>query len=233
MSYGFDLMFKQVSNKLEAYELAHEFANKCYKKGMEYIEDSKYYIPSMRLRCGEKADEYWLYRLFSFSFIYWEKYNLLAVLGQRYPEEARELFDLQVYFQNSTDQDYEFEEWGNCIPLFNELVDKAKNMSVDEIYAIFNTDGKDWYEKEDIEKNLDYYRRSAVYEQIYALLDLNAWLWDNDDFQFSRFSVSALDSTEKHSIAMVWLKKVYYNLQQEEEAWKEKMKNKKDGGADV
>ena len=52
----------------------------------------------------DMADDNWLYEIFNFRFVYWEKEKLLAVLGEKFPQEAKDLMDVSIYFQNSTDQ---------------------------------------------------------------------------------------------------------------------------------
>lgn len=139
MSYGFNLYFKQVKNKSEAFDIALKFTNACFENSKEYLEDLTYFIPSQKCMSEKKltemlnehpnakdivwkyskaldsADDNWLYRIFNFQFIYWEKEKLLAVLGESFPKKATDLMDISFYFQNSTDQDYELSSYGKKI----------------------------------------------------------------------------------------------------------------------
>ena len=51
MSYGFNMFFKQVSNKEEAYSLAVKTADLLYENMVEFIKNNEIYIPS--LKCSQ------------------------------------------------------------------------------------------------------------------------------------------------------------------------------------
>lgn len=223
MSYGFNLYFKQVKNKKEAFDIALKFVNICFNYSKEYLDNFTYHIPSKRTISEKKltemledhpktkdivwrfgkaldmADDNWLYEIFNFRFVYWEKEKLLAVLGEKFPQEAKDLMDVSIYFQNSTDQNYELSEWGTKIKVFNKIIRKFRRISKQKLLKI-TKERCDWLDESDDErilKNCEYYKLTAIYDGIYETLHLNNWLWDNEDDYFIRFSLCAIDSIEK------------------------------------
>lgn len=219
MSYGFNMFFKQVSSKEEAHNLAVKTADLLYENMVEFIKNNKFYIPSIKYsvfhpeqaketkRYLEEIDKYWLCKLFSSNFVYWEKEKLLGFLGENYPKPVEELYDVEVYFQNSCDQDYNYKDWGNKINIFNKIIAEIKNITdAEELAKInFSYGYNETYIKE-IEEDIEYYQKSGVYTQIFETLHLEEWLWDNEDDYFERFSIQSLNSMEKHTEVNLFLK---------------------------
>lgn len=77
---------------------------------------------------------------------------------------------MQVYFQNSTDQNYEYKTW-NGISVFEQVVKEMLALSEAEILHIAES-----YDDED-KLDIEYYRQTTIYQKIYEMLDLKSWLW--------------------------------------------------------
>ena len=229
MSYRFNMLFKQVNSKEEAYDFAIKTTKLLYKNMEDYILDNKYCIPSISSlvdddkieKALEEADKYWLSELFSLNFTYWEEYKLLGLLGWNYSSTIKNLYDAQIYFQNSCDQDYEYEEWGTNVDIFNKIITEVKNENnLDTLVKICFPCGYNEYDLEDLESDIVYYKKTAVYELIFDKLHLDDWIChreDDNNKYFTYFSFQALDCMEKHIKANRFLKGIVKNLKMIEE----------------
>lgn len=234
MSYSFNMFFKQVNNKEEAYDFAIKTTKLLYKNMTEYILDNKCYIPSIRSLMAEKTleetNKYWLSEIFSLNFTYWEEHKILALLGWDYPTPIKDLYDVGICFQNSCDQDYEYEEWGIGIYLFNEVIAKVKDENdLDALIKICFPYGCDEYNLENLKNDINYYKRTATYDLIFDKLHLNDWMYhreDDDNKCFLNFSLQALDCMDKHIKANLFLKYIVdiYNIAEKIEVLEEDIK---------
>ncbi len=148
---------------------------------------------------ADTADRYWLEALFTFRFLYWEEHKLLGIVMMP-SESVSEKCPLSVYFQNSCDHDYPFSEWkeGN-IPFFVEAVAKAENYTAEEIRAKVD------YEIED--DNLEYFRRSTCYDDIFETLAFDSWLYNHDtDMPFVTFALQGIRNEAERYRYLQWLK---------------------------
>ena len=215
MSYGFSMGFAQANSLLEAMKIALEYTQSqmTEKNVRKAIRDNRYYIPSVRTGyiadeesknrradvLADTADRYWLEALFTFRFLYWEEHKLLGIVMMP-SENANEKWPLSVYFQNSCDHDYPFSEWkeGN-IPFFMNTVAKAENYTEKEIRAKVD------YEIED--DNLEYFRRSVCYDDIFEALALDPWLYDHyADVPFVTFALQGIQNEAERYRYLQWLK---------------------------
>ena len=215
MSYGFSMGFAQANSLQEAMKIALEYTQSqmTEKNVRKAIGDNRYYIPSVRTGyiadeegktrradvLADTADRYWLEALFTFRFLYWEKHKLLGIVMMP-SESASEKWPLSVYFQNSCDHDYPFSEWkvGN-IPFFMNAVAKAENYTEKEIRAKVD------YEIED--DNLEYFRRSTCYDDIFEALALDPWLYDHyADMPFVTFALQGIQNEAERYRYLQWLK---------------------------
>ena len=212
MSYSFGMFFKQVKDKGEALDIAFEASRLHYKNVAEVVHNERYYIPSIRSeKDNSSTDRFWLNEIFTLKFVYWEKHKLLGMSGFDFSKEVEDLFDCHVHFQNSCDQNYEFDTWNHKINLFREYKVRYVSMPVEEIQTRLDDDD---YTKEELQEMADYYRRSLFYSFIYEELHLNNWLWDNEDRTFLRFAINALDSQEKKSDAYRYVMKEVNNYKE-------------------
>lgn len=198
MSYGFGLRFKQCKSFEEAVRTAIQCSDIYKTQYAEVLKLNEFYIPSRRSdRYDEEHDNYWIYSLFNIQFVWWEKWNLLAVQGLNHPHQIQEVLPTEIYFQNSTDQDYNYEYWRDNIYLFREIKQKVLDFSIEKLYQQCKK-SKDWIEQTEIEANPEYWRKSYLYDTIYEELELNKWLYGGTGTSFIRFTLNAIDSMETH-----------------------------------
>lgn len=214
MSYYFDMCFWSASSLAAAMKRAQKVVDACCTTECmrQTLEDNLYYAPSIRMlasvenwRMAVQADSAWLYRLFTFRFVYWKKYKLLGMVGTL-PNNGPKATGA-VYFQNSCDQDYDLKTWPARIPFFRDQIKKFSSLLdmspketfnallqeefIDEesIREIINEDGCN-------SDTAQYYVLSALYKDIFGTLQLNDWLWGKENDAFQRFSLCGIHTTE-------------------------------------
>lgn len=205
MSYGFNMVFAQVepNNLGKAMAYAHDFVKDSMANAEKMLNGSKYFVPSIRYNthysndsskaAWNMADDNWLYRLFSFNFVYW---NDIGLLGCCIAEENnnKDFFPLSVYFQNSCDQNYDFDEWsGGEIPYFMKKIDAAKNATLEDVKPFF-----DWDDDDMLSLPNDYVQKSYLYKLIFKELHLNDWLYGRPG-SFERFTLNGIETSEQFS----------------------------------
>ncbi len=134
----------------------------------------------------EKTENWAMRSVFHYRYFYDKEHKLLGVFGVS--KCCQDIFDNTIYFQNSYDQDYEYDEWKN-IDIFEQIVNKYKQMSYEDIKNIYNKDldedsyfsfdneYKNYNEEEKLEK-IEYWRKSYIYEQIWSMFE--KYLYDED-----------------------------------------------------
>ena len=207
MSYGCDVSFK----KLNSFTEMNEFISALKEKARDpkvvagIINDNKYYILLNRPHSscyvkGELTDElkmdlcnnmeleYWISRLFTFRWCYIDyidsyEVGYLALFGV--PKQLRSEFDGTVYFQNSTDQDYDKSEWSG-LEAFEQIYDSWFEVPPEEAYRYYHYDVEEEDVKNFIEsEDYDYERKSAAYKMISEpIVDR---LYDNNGSYISLF----------------------------------------------
>jgi len=196
MSYSFGMFFKQIKEK-DVLSFFHQVSEIMIKNSTEVLDINKYYIPSVRSnKMNEYVDEYWLDTIFSLKFIYWEEKELLGMSGYNYPQELVELFDCHIGFQNSYDQDYDYNTWSDNITFFKQCKKLCINKTALEILQMYEDD-KDWYTEKEIEEKIEYHKKSVLYNMIYKGLALDCWLYGKNDNCFKRYTINAIDCIEK------------------------------------
>lgn len=191
MSYSFGMTFFEAKNKLETYEKATEFVTALIsmKTAMEYVRQNAIYFQRLLFK-DEIRDidcqiarllDPWLSQLFTIRCTYWPQHNLLGITGDEWPEACKNLAAGSVYFQNSTDQDYEYECWPTAITFFKERVDAVKRMTDDEVQQISELNCDD----------IEYVRRSLVYQTIAKDLTLDDWIYRGAG-DYLRFAMSGI-----------------------------------------
>lgn len=227
MSYAFDMYFANVENKLAAYEFCDKITKMFLDKNnaKKWIERNKYGIPNIRFagninslkdnkegkwvaeRILEYTGSYWIRELFTFKFFYWEKYGLVGLILNACPKEIANEFDKKVSFQSSCSQDYDYEDWGENITFFKDVIEKIERLNLEELAnKVENTDNIFFKENEDNEEDFylkevkndeEFYRKSLVYCDIVDTLNLMGCLYDNIDESILSFGFCAIDSEEK------------------------------------
>ena len=212
MSFSFGMFFKEIS-QADVLPFVNEVCNELANHTNEFIEQSKYCIPSFRdEELSDKTDWYWLNTLFEIQFVYWPEKELIGLCGNDYPGKIKDMFSGHVLFQNSTDQDYAYDVWPQ-INLFQKHVYESVTLDKESImkkYADVNND----YSEEELKEcfgsdySSNYYRRTLVFDAVYKELALDDWLWGKDNPSFIKFTVQALNNDEAKFKANRCLKQI-------------------------
>ena len=189
MSYYVSLKFKKVENELEVLNIINDFPKFFKLENIEeYIEKEKirlyaFYTQQARL-CDYDTDKLEfkignnfmlkvINDFFSTIFIYYPNFKVLGMIGYTKVKEIDNKFTKSFEFQNSSDQDYEWEYWNelvDVIPSLKPIIEKYKSMSIEEL--------KD---DTDDDFNLEYYRKTALYKYIKELLQIDDVVYQNND----------------------------------------------------
>lgn len=192
MSYKIDLAFKEMP-KDKMLDFIFEFKEKMLKPDNveKEIKDNSTHSPYINMayhiedqckgcrRLVEEATSLWVRDLFEYKFCYIEEIGCVAcVLSENQPKEVCDLFDVFIYFQNSCDQDYEYDVWGE-IGFFKKQIDFIESMSDGQFIKWYKENVDEFFEEENTTSGLDYYRRSSVYELCYQPIEKVVWGNDN------------------------------------------------------
>ena len=135
-----------------------EFIFSPYSKNAKKYRDSKYDFDFIN------DNTEWAKRIFTYRYFYHKELNLLGIYGL--PNSLRELFDDTLGFQDSCDQDYEFEYWDKVEP-FKLIADKWRTAPLESALEKMDRLSDLEYCK-DIEKGSpQYYTKTACYEEIW------------------------------------------------------------------
>ena len=184
MSYWFRMHFAEVEEKL-LLDFCIKLSRACVEEADEIIMDNAHYIPSIQHSFGlleeseyrenwREADRNWLYNLFSNKFVYWPDKGLVGVVGNLPSKIGKYLVEdlVTIEFQNSTDQNYDYEYWYG-INYFEEITELLKTGTTEWTLSYLNEGKVACYTLEDITEDIEYYRKSAIYNSIYHSLDLD------------------------------------------------------------
>lgn len=179
MSYHATINFKTLKPN-ELYPFFQKLKATTSKSIEQIAEDEFIYMPSNRyghlyenVREAVKrgADEAWAKGVFTTRFFYLAEHDLLGVFGV--PSAVESIFDDTIYFQNSCDQDYKYDTWAK-IPPFAEIAEKWRNATDEEVKAKYNAESYgEWDEDENCD--LDYYRRTFAYDEIWGMCESYMW----------------------------------------------------------
>lgn len=173
MSYWCEICFKEIAGddvyaflqKLKAEAIAHipEIAenNASFSPLFKKHSWESDFEPSRELR--EATIDWAKSNVFRYRFFYDKEHHLLGVYS--IDDCMHSLFDCVHEFQNSCDQNYNFDTW-NGVGCFEEVARKWQEAS-DEKVKVWH---KEHFEVEwdsDRESRLDYYRQSAAYHEIW------------------------------------------------------------------
>lgn len=183
MSYAIDLSFKELDKK-DIFEFIQRFkrlvtepeaVRKSILENSVYIKRRiKWLQPTVSHEVDEGIENL-VERLFTFKFIWIERYGLIAcVIDSDNP--VNKLFDGNIFFQNSTDQDYEYKVWSGIRP-FREISDSVEKLTFDEngisrLKGLYKDIGEmGWFGDEELEgltrNKFEYYKRTLIYQMIF------------------------------------------------------------------
>ena len=224
MSYSFNLGFIAVANKLEAFESVQKFVNTLIQTDIarQWLKHNEYYIAhcvnASNFDALNRAEtfvlRYALQDLFTVNAFYWQKHNILGILGCGWPKQLMEQFHATQYFQNSCDRNYEYESWSDKIPLFKVEKEINEAATDEEILKMARSLFPNrYYEPDDPDEELDidYIRKQFLYDRIFSMLDLEKLLYGGNG-SFERVSLCGLTTIEAvydmEDLAKVVLKRI-------------------------
>lgn len=196
--YGFSMAFTPCNSFERALMIGAQCSDLLRKpeNTKHLINDNLIFLPSLRYHddVNPFSDGNWLHRFFTMRFVYWDSQKILGlVIDNPEANGLGEFFDHSIYFQNSTDQDYDIDVWPTSCPWFSEIVANHSSITVQGLLKKERWNGTT---AKDMEENFLYYVRSDIYGDVYSGLCLNNWLYGEEDRTFRRFSMAALQSTE-------------------------------------
>ena len=112
-----------------------------------------------------KARDWAVDKVFKYRFFYLAEYKLLGIFGV--PDAVKNLFDASIEFQNSCDQDYEYDHWDG-VKIFEEIAKKWENASDEDIRKNYIEKYRQIDDEDDFD--YDYYRRSFAYDEIWNIV---------------------------------------------------------------
>lgn len=179
MSYHVPMHLKQLNSPNEVFGLL-DLVHDTRKKDIDDILIAIWHeLPSRFHETEDRHDAFRLDKPFMLDalqtrYIYWPEWNLIGLIG--FPnvigKNTLELFPCHVYFQNQSDQDYDYETYDG-IPLFRQItrqIRQTKGIMVDNL-----TDDDPDVDHESI----DYDLKSLVYKTISDLLGIEEYVYDD------------------------------------------------------
>ena len=180
MNYHFNLSFTEQDPETlmdTLLQIMSYYRNKDH--ALNWIRENIRYCPSNVYMLDTKtpdekkllshADEEWLYNLFTFNFIYYPQYNLLAMQGIDIPGIADERKVITIEFQDGENKDYELTNWYD-IKTFRTAITNITGLKTRT--AMENSDKK--YQRHATKKEREL--RIKVYDTIFNRLKLKDWL---------------------------------------------------------
>ena len=173
MSYSCKISFKQIEPK-NIYNFLQSFKLDVLDNLQEISTHEATYSPMCRQYNmsytklnyeQKKICEGWTKNVFTYRWFYLSDYGILGVYGV--PNCADNLFDNNTWFQNSCDQDYEFETW-NGITLFEQIANKWSNCTPNFVLG-----ATDVYIPEELQDEItfEYAKKTCCYNEIWTLLE--------------------------------------------------------------
>lgn len=159
--------FDEVMNREEYFITKNLIESDLYKKSFKNMPVKEYIILNFFI-------ENVVHDLFFARALYWPEYKLGGIIGGFVDDLIENKSMTSVCFQNSTDQDYDFSEWSDQIPLFHDCKMKFMNRELKDL-----DDGQD----------LEYLRRTMVYEEIYNKLCLDSIAYSSENINYKVFRI--------------------------------------------
>ena len=193
MSYYANMYFKKVESMEEALTIANNFMLEfCTEENLKTFVDDFVYDLIIKIRRENisisqssfyKHNEFYAnlwQSLLIYKFLYYPKHKLLALCT--HPSTlTKKFFNCRIGFQNSTDQDYEYETWIPLGDFFKNKVEEFKTMSNKDLLKY-----SPYLDEDDLRDSyMDYHRKSAMYNFVWKELDLDNWLYTKQSFNNS------------------------------------------------
>lgn len=198
MSYRANIYMKQFHNECDAVIFANKVSDVIMSHSKELLESNLGAIPVKDIN---NPYPYWLYGLYNFKFVYFKDANILGLIGDYRIKEVSDMFDTQFYFQNSCDQDYDYELWDDKIFVFKELKAKIQSLSDVELVNVMINDKLTYYDENDreyITNDIDYYRKTYLYEVITNKLGVIDFIYDVESDKYNVFAINGIKSQHQY-----------------------------------
>ena len=192
MSYYARIYFKQAESMEEAIKILNNFIKdySSVDNMKKVVEENRYYLYRDIYNAGVKIDMTEPYKYITilkhlfqpflvFKAMYYPQYNLLGLCFYDSQNIIDKYFDGLIEFQNSCDQDYDFNTWDCLGEFFINKTNEFKTLPLEDLLQRDKDLLDDYNEDKDyFLKKLDYNRRSAMYDFVWDTLDLDDWLWN-------------------------------------------------------
>ena len=195
MSYYFSMYYKKVSSLEEGIKVLNAFIKEyCERENIKkVVEDNSFYISNECERAKLKVSsensnfyhfsKYLFQQLLTFKAMYYPKFNLLGLCFYDCTGTIDKYFDGQIEFQNSCDQDYDFETWDILGDYFTHKANEFKKMPLEELLKLDDCLKEYIVDEgeEDLDDRIEYSRKQLMYDFVfYETLDLDSWLWEHE-----------------------------------------------------
>jgi hypothetical protein len=190
MSYYARIYFKKVKSMEDGIKTLNAFIKEysSIDNMKKVIEENRYDLYRYIYTAGVEIDitepykcinifKHLLQPLLIFKAMYYPQYNLLGLCFYDSQNIIDKYFDGLIEFQNSCDQDYEYDTWNILGEYFINKTNEFKDMPLEKVLELnkhlsIEEDGMDY-----LLKTLDYHRRSTMYDFVWDTLDLYDWLY--------------------------------------------------------
>ena len=198
MSYCIDIsIFKGVIEEKDILAKALAFCKNQYEKHMaETVREHLIYLPEFReykedvtIFDIKRGDREYLQNIFNYKFIYWKRFKLLGIIGRYEKTNPDTMVD--ICFQNSSDQDYDYETWNVLLDddasrqEIKQLIEDTK--AGNKTQTIIDYFKHRWGDDDEVDAEKDYYRKWYVYARIEDMLDVSGYLYDNSNLNIISF----------------------------------------------
>jgi hypothetical protein len=234
MSYSAIISFKVIEAN-EVYHFFQEMKKEATNNLREIAKENYMYMPSQHSLWSrelknasdmlkKEMDHQWIRNsVFNYRYFYLDNYNLLCVFGV--PNTLTKMFDCTAHFQNSCDQNYEWEYW-NGIELFENIANKWKNASIEEVAKFLEREN----DVEDMivtEKEYpEYYHQEACYKEIWDLCE--NYLYNEEDVVY----ISFFGGMYEYDIKQKFRKYCREAKEEKEKEWMEIVNSRKENSVD-
>ena len=201
MSYNFEMSFKEIE-KENVLDFIMYLTKELLENSYEIMNSNLYYFPTSRVAKDcipynnyifeyKENDRNWLYKLFTVRLLYWRDKNLIGIQGEL-PKKTKEKLKT-ICFQNSSDQDYDYDTWSG-INYFENIVNEVKLYNENDVKILTDFEFDDFNDDA-----VEYCKKSLIYEKIYNDLELDEWLYRADEHNgnFDLFSVNPIVSYDQ------------------------------------
>lgn len=176
MSYSCTISFTKISGD-NVFDFFKKLKTKIKENLNQIAEENYFWLPTIRYgsyknlsqEIQNSLDEKWVQEyILKFRYFFMPENDILGIFSL--PKCTYDMFDNTTYFQNSTDQDYEYSEW-NGIEDFEKIAQKWQSCSKEDILK----ENPDCNNEEDFE----YVRKTHTYEEIWEII--KQYLYDENE----------------------------------------------------